>query len=96
MGTNDELGEGSGGFPESGRFETVGGWYKYVISEGFSVPVQVPHAISRVKGAFGLDNQGAFDWLVQRRLLIVRHGVVVVDMRATHIDLSTVPEHGLD
>ena len=86
-GTEEIMG-GEGGIPEPGQFETVGDWFKYVRSEGFNVPVQVPHAISRVMDTFDVDHQDAFTWLVERRLLTVVKRVVIVDLRATHIDLK--------
>lgn len=96
MRSNGEPEEGAGGVPPPGRFDTLGTWFQYVRSEGFSVPVQAPHAIARVMKAFDLDHQQAFDWLVERRLLMVRRGMVIINMRATQVDLSTVPEDGLD
>jgi hypothetical protein len=84
-----------GGVPEPGQFGSLGAWFTYMRSEGFSVPVQAPHAISRVMDAFEMDHQDAFRWLVDRGLLAVMRGVVVVDLRATRVDLRTVGESGL-
>jgi len=51
----------SGGYvPEPGQFGSVGEWFTYLRSEGFSVPVQAPHAISRVMDAFEMDHEEAF------------------------------------
>jgi len=84
-----------GGVPDPGQFGSVGEWFTYLRSEGFSVPVQAPHAISRVMDAFEMDHQDAFRWLVDRRLLVVMKSVVIVDLRATQVDLRTVGESGL-
>jgi hypothetical protein len=84
-----------GGVPDPGQFGSVGEWFTYLRSEGFSVPVQAPHAIRRAMDAFEMDPQEAFRWLVDRRLLAVMKGVVVVDLRATRVDLRTVGEDGL-
>ena len=70
------------GIPVPAQFETLGEWFRYCRSEGFSVPTQVPHAISKVMKHLELGRQEAFEWLITHRLLHIGQGIVVANMRA--------------
>ena len=74
--------------PEPRSFEDLGGWFKYMRTEGFNVPVQVPTAIQRAQRAMDLDAQGAFDWLKENKLLVIYPGGATIDIRATVEDLD--------
>lgn len=65
--------------PTPDQFDNLGGWFSYCRTEGLSVPVQVPPAISRAMNQLDLTHTEAFDWLVDRHLLHVGRGFVIVD-----------------
>lgn len=70
------------GIPVPAQFETLGEWFRYCRSEGFLVPTQVPHAVSKVMEHLELGRQEAFEWLITHRLLHIGQGIAVVSMRA--------------
>lgn len=76
--------------PTPGSFRSVGAWFRYLKGEGFSVPVQAPWAIQRVQKALKVDSQAAFEWLVEKRLLVIEPGSVAVDLRATTEDIESL------
>jgi hypothetical protein len=81
-------------FPHPRLFKSPSEWFDHVRKEGFSVPVQAPWAISRAMKEFDIAHAEAFDWLVDRGLIAIRGGVLVVDIRATQVDLRTIEDSG--
>lgn len=76
------------GIPTPDQFNSLGAWFAYCRAEGFSIPVQVPQAVSRVIKHLGLTHTEAFEWLADRGLLHAGRGYVIVDLGALSIDLA--------